>query len=252
MRVVILGCGTSGGVPRPDGDWGACDPNEPRNRRTRPSIWVESEGTSILVDSSPDLRAQALAAGIKRIDAVLYTHDHADHTHGIDDLRIFALGAGRPIEAYSDAPTSTSLVQRFSYAFFQDTEALYPAILSNVLIDGPFCVGGIDVTPFSQNHGPVETLGFRFGRVAYSTDLVDLSDEAFEVLAGVEVWIVDALRERPHPTHAHLATTLGWIERLKPARAILTHMTNELDYQALKGRLPAGVEPAYDGLVIAV
>ena len=252
MRVVILGCGTSGGVPRPDGDWGACDPNEPRNWRTRPSIWVESEGTSILVDSSPDLRAQALAARIERIDAVLYTHDHADHTHGIDDLRIFALGAGRPIDVYTDAPTSASLMQRFSYAFFQGDQALYPPILTNVLIDGPFRVGGIDVRPFSQNHGPIETLGFRFGRVAYSTDLVELSDEAFEVLAGVEVWIVDALRDQPHPTHANLATTLGWIERLKPARAILTHMTSELDYQALKGRLPEGVEPAYDGLVIEV
>ena len=160
MRVVILGCGTSGGVPRPDGDWGACDPTEPRNRRTRPSIWVESEGTSILVDSSPDLRAQALAAGIERIDAVLYTHDHADHTHGIDDLRIFALSAGRPIEIHTDAPTSTSLVQRFSYAFFQDEEALYPPILANILIDGPFRVGSVDVTPFSQKSRPDRDFGF--------------------------------------------------------------------------------------------
>ena len=252
MRAVILGCGTSGGVPRIGGEWGACDPNKPRNRRSRPSIVVESGTTRVLVDTSPDLRAQCLARGIDRIDAVLYTHTHADHTHGLDDLRMFALGAGRPVDVYTDADTLGSIEERFSYAFHQDPGGLYPPILTGHRINGPFRVGVLAITPFLQNHGPIGTLGFRFGPIAYSTDVESLPEESFAALQGVTVWIVDALRHRPHPTHASVALALSWIERIKPARAVLTHMTNELDYRTLAAALPEGVEPAYDGLVIKV
>lgn len=247
-RVTILGCGTSGGVPRVGGQWGDCDPTEPRNHRRRVSIYVEADDARLLVDTSPDLREQCLDAGVKRIDAVLYTHDHADHVHGIDDLRGFYQMQKRRIPVYGSRASLDVIERRFDY-IFKPIHG-YPAICEAHEIRGPFQVNGVDVVPFEQEHGEITSLGFRFGPIAYSTDLKALPEASFAALEGVEVWIVDALRPEPHPTHAHLDLTLSWIERVKPRRAILTHMTSEMDYQTLRRALPSGVEPAHDGLVV--
>tara|TARA_R110002167_G_scaffold82959_3_gene225974 strand:- start:696 stop:1466 length:771 start_codon:yes stop_codon:yes gene_type:complete len=248
LRVTILGCGTSGGVPRADGEWGVCDPNEPRNRRRRASILVQSAETNLIVDTAPDLREQCLDAGLKRIDGVLYTHAHADHIMGIDDLRAFMLRQRQAIEVYADAATLGVLTDRFDYVFAGAHG--YPAICEPHVIEGPFAVGDLEVTSFQQLHGGMKTLGFRFGSVAYSTDVNELPEDSKAALRDLDVWIVDCLRPEPHWTHAHLDLTLSWIEELKPRRAILTHMTWEFDYHDLKARLPAHVEPAYDGMVI--
>jgi len=250
MKATILGCGTSGGVPRIGNVWGACDPANPKNRRRRVSILVQQGGTQVLVDTSPDLREQCLAAGISRLDGVLYTHDHADHTQGIDDLRGVSLAMRRKVDVWANAETEATLLHRFPYVF-QSAEG-YPAIAEMHRIDGPVRIGNIEARPFRQLHGPMETLGFRFGDLAYSTDLVDLPEESFAALAGLKVWIVDALRPQPHPTHAHLALTLEWIRRVRPERAILTHMTWDMDYATLQAELPPGVEPAYDGMVVEI
>lgn len=250
MRVTILGCGTSGGVPRIGNVWGRCDPKNPKNRRRRVSILVEEGATKLLVDTSPDLREQCLDADIRHLDAVLYTHDHADHTHGIDDLRGLSHTMGRSIDIYGNAETLAVLRQRFGYVF-EETMGYPPFAIAHD-IAGPFQVGTIKVIPFAQPHGPISSLGFRFGKVAYSTDLNVLTEEAAATLQGVDTWIVDALRYDPHPTHPHLAQTLDWIARVRPRRAVLTHMTWDMDYEELRSRLPAGVEPAYDGLVIEV
>jgi phosphoribosyl 1,2-cyclic phosphate phosphodiesterase len=250
MKVTILGCGTSGGVPSITGTWGACDPTDPRNRRRRVSIMVEQAGSRLIVDTSPDLREQCLSAGIDRLDAVLLTHDHADHTHGIDDLRGIAGRMRRRVPVHADARTVATLRRRFDY-IFEDTLG-YPAICDAHVIDGPFRVGAIPVVPFRQHHGEIDSLGFRFGGVAYSTDLVDLPAESWPVVSGLDLWIVDALRYEPHPTHAHLDLTLQWIARARPKRAILTHMNWDMDYAALAARLPAGVEPGIDGLAVDI
>ena len=211
MKVTILGCGTSGGVPRIGGVWGNCDPDNPKNRRRRVSILVEEGRTRLLVDTSPDLREQLLGADVRNLDGVLYTHDHADHTHGIDDLRGLFHTMGRKIDVYGDARTLDVLTRRFDYIF--TSKEGYPAFCETHEITGAFRIGDIEVEPFEQIHGPITSLGFRFGPVAYSTDLNDLSEESFAVLEGVEVWIVDALRYDPHPTHPHLDLTLEWIKR---------------------------------------
>lgn len=263
MRVTILGCGGSGGVPyadgTPGGNWGACDPNNPKNQRRRVSILVEDPAaekkTTLLVDTSPDLRAQLIDAGVTALHAVFYTHEHADHCHGIDELRAFTFKRGEPLPAYMDETTRAQLAQRFSYALTSSCDPAnpYKPLLDDKIIEGPMDIGGIPVSPFVQGHGNgVTTLGYRFGDLAYSTDVVSLDETAFAALAGVQVWIVDCLRDRPHPTHSHLAQTLEWIERVKPARAILTHMNHQIDYADLKSRCPAGVEPAYDGMVIEI
>ena len=260
LEFTILGCGSSGGVPRADGDWGDCNPDNPRNRRSRCSMLVrvrsdESSGqeTTVLVDTSPDLRLQTADAKVRRVDAILLTHDHADQTHGLDDVRAFFLRQQARIPCHSDAATLESMRRRFGYIF--RSEAGYPAICSEHLIpphgqvwriDGPS--GPLPVVTFDQDHGAIRSVGYRFGDVAYSPDVVDLPDEAFEALEGLDVWVVDALRWRPHPTHAHVEKTLGWIDRLKPRRAILTNLHIDLDYDELARRLPAGVEPAYDGM----
>lgn len=241
MRVIILGCGTSAGVPRIDGDWGACDPQEPRNRRSRCSIIVEQGSTRLLVDTSPDLRQQFLANGLTAVSAVLWTHDHADQTHGIDDLRILAYTSGQRVVGYADEFTFERLQRKFGYCFEKAGDG-YPPIIEPRLIDGPFNVGDIDITPILQDHGRIHSLGFRFGDIAYSNDLVGLDDRAFEALAGVKLWIVDAMRYTPHPTHSHVAQTLEWIARVKPERAILTNMHIDLDYRKLAAELPPGVE----------
>ena len=250
MKVTILGCGTSVGVPTVGNFWGDCDPENPKNRRRRVSIAVEEGNTRLLVDTSPDLRNQLIDARIDRLDGVLYTHDHADHTHGIDDLRLIAYRARGKVPVYGDAGTLGALEERFNYIFH--TQEGYPAICDAHVIDGPFELGAISITPFEQGHGNINTLGFRLGNMAYSTDTNALDDAAFEALEGVDLWVVDALRYQTHPTHAHLDLTLSWIERLKPKRAILTHMTHDMDYETLKNQLPPGVEPAYDGMILDI
>jgi phosphoribosyl 1,2-cyclic phosphate phosphodiesterase len=260
LEFTILGCGSSGGVPRADGAWGACDPNDARNNRSRCSMLVRRrsvEGpeaeTTVIVDTSPDFRTQTVSAGVRRIDGVLFTHDHADQVHGIDDLRAFAIRQRRRLACHMDAATHHTLMRRFGYIF--RGEAGYPAICDDNAIpdhgvdwsvDGPS--GAIPVTTFDQDHGGVRSVGYRFGSVAYSSDVVDLPPEAFEALAGVRVWIVDALRYIPHPTHAHVERALEWIAKVRPERAILTNMHIDLDFETLKAELPRGVEPAFDGM----
>jgi phosphoribosyl 1,2-cyclic phosphate phosphodiesterase len=258
MKITILGCGGSGGVPfvdgTPGGNWGVCDPFNPRNRRRRVSILVESGDTTVLVDASPDVRAQLLDARVRRLDAVVFTHAHADHCHGLDELRGLMHARGAPIDAYMDTQTQSALTARFAYAFASsyDPGSLYRPVFQDLDLNGPTEIGSIEVVPFVQGHGPETSLGLRFGPVAYSTDAVDLDDTAFAALDGVQVWIVDCLRDKPHPTHSHLEQTLSWIERVKPARAILTHMNHQIDYEDLRRRCPEGVEPAYDGMVIDI
>lgn len=260
LKVTILGCGSSGGVPRIGGqdgrgDWGACDPGEPRNRRRRCSILVERGATQVLVDTTPDMREQLIDARVIRLDAVLISHEHADQCNGIDDLRMIAQNMMRRVDVWGSPETLRVLTDRFSYCF--KGAGAYPAVLEAHTITRPFrefaingAGGPIPVCAFDQDHGGLISQGFRFGSIAYSPDVFALDEAAFAALEGVECWIVDALRHRPHPTHAHVEKTLGWIERLKPKRAILTNMHIDLDYQTLKRTLPAGVEPAYDGLVI--
>ena len=255
MRVTVLGSGSSGGTPMlgPDG-WGACDPLEPKNRRRRPSILVEAGDVRVLVDTSPDLREQLLAAGVWDIDAIIYTHAHADHVNGIDDVRSLNYHRQGAIDAYGDRCTLDTLIERFGYVFepYAGVPRFFRPCLTPRQIDGPFHIGDLAVVPFEQDHGRLTSLGLRFNKFAYSTDVKNLSDDALSTLAGVEVWIVDCLSETPHPAHSHLAQTLEWIERVAPQRAVLSHMSHRLDYRSLKAKLPAAVEPAYDGMVIEI
>jgi phosphoribosyl 1,2-cyclic phosphate phosphodiesterase len=257
MKVTILGSGGSGGVPLLGGEWGRCDPGNPRNRRRRVSVLVESPSATILIDTSPDLRAQLLDARIDRLDGVLYTHDHADHTHGIDELRYLGRGERTgPVPVFGTRETLASLEQRFGYAFHQRSDGsgqLYRPFLAPRIIDGPFRIGDVTITPFEQDHGfGSVTTGYRVGPMAYSTDVVRLSDAAIEVLKGVDLWIVDCLRFEPHPTHAHFDQAIAWIERVRPRRAVLTHLNHMIDFDEVAARCPPGVEPAYDGLVLEV
>jgi phosphoribosyl 1,2-cyclic phosphate phosphodiesterase len=252
MRVRILGCGGSGGVPLIGGNWGACDPAEPKNRRRRCSLLVEHESATILIDTSPDLREQLLDAGTQRLDAVLYTHAHADHLHGIDDLRAINRLMRAPIAIYGDSGTLAAIEKRFGYVFkpIEPGGSFYKPTAVPHAIEGPFEIAGLPIVPFAQDHGFSTTLGFRIGPVAYSTDVVALDEAAFAALDGVVLWIVDCLRHEPHPTHSHLAKTLAWIARVKPRRAVLTHMDVGFDYRSLRRELPEGVEPGYDGLTV--
>lgn len=257
-RFTVLGCGSSGGVPRLGNDWGACDPANPRNRRRRCSLLVERHGaqgiTRVLIDTSPDMREQLLDAGVGTLDAVVYTHSHADHMHGIDDLRQVVFNLRSRLGVWADGPTQEALLSRFGYAFTQPDGSPYPPILDLHTIHGPVTVDGaggpVTLTPFRAEHGSMDALGFRIGPLAYLPDAVALPEESWRALAGLDCWIVDALRRKPHPTHAHLAMTLDWIARAKPARAILTNMHNDLDYETLKAELPPHITPAYDGLTV--
>ncbi|MDB5407622.1 MAG: fold metallo-hydrolase [Rhodospirillales bacterium] len=251
MRVRVLGCGASGGVPRIGGDWGACDPSEPKNRRRRVSILVETGDTTILVDTSPDLREQLLDAGTRQVDAVIITHSHADHLHGLDDLRALNRLMRRTIPLYAEPATMREIATRFDYVLQPaPPDAFYKPLVIPHEIDGPFEIAGIPIIPFHQDHGFGNTTGLRIGDIGYSTDVVEMDEAGFRALAGIDIWIVDCLRYEPHPTHSHLAKTLGWIDRIRPRRAVLTHMDVQLDYATLRRELPAGVEPGYDSLTI--
>jgi phosphoribosyl 1,2-cyclic phosphate phosphodiesterase len=260
LKVTILGCGSSPGVPRIGNDWGACDPNEPKNRRTRCSILLEridQNGTTrVLVDTGPDVREQLLAADVKAIDAVVYTHGHADHTHGIDDLRAFWHNTHKLVDIYADAETFRRINVSFGYCFATAPGSSYPPILKHHLIEMavPFTIDGaggpMTFGTFPQVHGDIETLGLRVGRFAYSCDVSALPEAALPSLADLDLWVVDALRNQPHPSHFSVGETLQWIDRMQPRRAVLTHMHIDLDYQTLTRTLPKPVEPAFDGMVI--
>ena len=262
LRFTILGCGSSGGVPRPALGWGDCDPNNPKNRRRRTSLLVERLGpggmTRVLVDTPPDLREQLLDAKADSLDGVFYTHEHADHTHGIDDLRAFFIKQRRLVDVYLDADTAKSVRARFDYCFESPPGSDYPPIVREhrfaagkpITIEGQG--GPIAGQPILQAHGDTPSYGFRFGKVAYSCDLSDLPPESVAALAGLDVWILDALRYRPHPSHFSVADALGWIDRLKPRRAILTNLHSDLDYERLRRELPPAAEPAFDGMSIEV
>jgi phosphoribosyl 1,2-cyclic phosphate phosphodiesterase len=259
LSITILGCGSSAGVPRVGQGWGACDPSNPKNRRRRCSILVERNGeagasTKVLVDTSPDLRDQLLGIGIERLDGILLTHPHADHTHGIDDIRPLVMMARRKIDLHMDAPTSAVVRRNFSYIFETPPGSQYPALLNEqrlmagakVTIEGSG--GPVDAMPFRVEHGEIDALGFRFGNFAYSPDLNAIPPDSQEVLTGLDLWIVDALRYTPHPSHFCLAETLQWIAKLQPKHAVLTNLHCDLDFERLKAELPSHIEPAYDGM----
>ncbi len=256
----ILGCGSSGGVPRLGGNWGDCDPTNPKNHRRRCSMLIERKDgeavTRVLIDTSPDLRAQLLDAGVGLLDAVVYTHSHADHVHGIDDLRMVVFNRKERLPIWADGPTQQALYDRFAYAFVQPEGSPYPPILDMNTIDGDVTITGaggpITLTPFEVGHGSIDALGFRIGDVAYLPDVAEIYDPAWSALRNLDLWIVDALRRTPHPTHAHLERTLEWIERVAPKRAILTNMHIDLDYATVAAETPDYVTPAYDGLTITV
>ena len=257
MRVTMLGCGHSGGVPLIGCDCAICTSKNPKNTRKRVSILIEVNNINILVDTSPDLHQQALDNNIRRIDAVLYTHDHADHTHGIDELRSFNYLSGKEIPVFSNESTLNLLKQRFSYVFKEKPENLWfrPCLMPHVISGGEvanFGVLGVPVTAFRQGHGKGETLGFRIGDFAYSTDVDFIPETSFEALAGVKFWIVDCLRYTKSYSHSNLEQTLQWIARVKPERAVLTHMSHEVDYDELKAQLPPHIEPGYDGLTLDI
>lgn len=254
MKVRILGSGTSSGVPRIGNDWGACDPAEPRNRRSRSSILVEHDGTRILIDTSPDMREQLLAAETGVVDAVIWTHEHADHVFGMDDLRQVYHALGRPVPGYARDGTASVLRRQFGYVF-QGSGGYPPTVALNDLPDR-LQVGGITIDVVDQPHGSITSAGLRFsaggGTIGYATDISGMTDAMRTLYAGVDVWIVDALRRRPHPTHPDLPTVLQWIAELAPRRAALVHMDQSMDYATLCRELPDGVEPAYDGMELAV
>ena len=253
MRVRILGSGTSSGVPRIGNEWGACDPKEPRNRRSRASILVEHNDTRVLVDTSPDMREQLLAADTAALDAVIWTHDHADHCHGIDDLRQVYHAIGHPVHGYARAETLQAIRTRFAYAFAGRIG--YPATITGAELPDRLTIGGITIGVTDQPHGNITSAGLRFEagglRIGYATDAAAMTPGMMALYADLDIWIVDALRREPHPTHANLSTVLGWVDMLKPKRTVLIHMDHSMDYATLCRDLPDGVEPGYDGLILA-
>lgn len=259
LHFTILGCGSSGGVPRLGGHWGDCDPDNPKNRRRRCSVLVERTGpggiTRVLIDTSPDLREQLLGEGVGRLDGVIYTHSHADHVHGIDDLRMIVFNMRARLPVWADPATQSALLDRFSYAFVQPEGSGYPPILDMNLIDGDTTIEGaggpITFSPFEVPHGGMNALGFRVGDVAYLPDVADIPEDVWPRLDGLDCWIVDALRRDPHPTHSHLARTLEWIERVAPKAAVLTNMHIDLDYETVLAETPEHVQPAYDGMKLS-
>lgn len=261
LKVTILGCGASGGVPQIGGEdgrgwWGECDPSNPLNRRSRSSILVEGAGAGrLLVDTGPDLRTQMLACGVPAVDAVLYTHDHADHVMGLDEIRIINRLIGRPMPAFATARTFEALQRRFDYAFRPLTGTFfYRPVIEAV----PFTAGetvsmaGHRVETFTQDHAVMETVGVRIGGFAYSTDVVRLPEESLSRLHGLDTWVVGCFQRPPHKVHANLDQVLDWAARLRPRRTVLTHMGPDLDHGWLRDNLPPGIEPGHDGMVLAV
>ena len=255
MKVTILGSGPSSGVPTIHDGWGDCDPNNPKNRRLRPSLLIESDNTVVLIDTSPDLRQQLLNSRVNRLDSVIYTHGHADHLHGIDDLRGINRAMNAEIPVYADANTSEAINQRFGYTvtpLAANANFFYKPVLKlNKIAPGDiFSVGGIDFLAIDQDHGHSRTLGYRFGHIALSTDLMGMPESSFAALSGVEIWILGVFSYEPHMTHVHVDLALEWIKRIKPRRAILTHLGPTIDFVKANEYLPEGVEPAYDGMII--
>ncbi|MDO6591508.1 MBL fold metallo-hydrolase [Loktanella sp. D2R18] len=258
LMVTILGCGSSGGVPRLGGLWGDCDPENPKNRRKRCSILLtRSNGkgeTKVLIDTSPDLRNQLLDAGVGTLDAVIYTHAHADHVHGIDDLRMIVFNTREMLPVWADPDTAKALRDRFGYIFETPIGSSYPPICKLHEMDGDVTItaagGAITLTPFTVTHGGIDALGFRFDDVAYIPDVSAIPDPAWAKLDGLACWIIDALRRTPHPSHAHLEQTLNWIAKLQPKQAVLTNMHNDLDFATVAAETPAHVQPAYDGMTL--
>lgn len=263
LRLTILGCGSSPGVPRLNGDWGNCDPANPKNRRMRAAALVErikanGARTTVAIDTGPDFRTQMLLASVKHIDAVVYTHAHADHIHGIDDLRTFVIGRDRLMDIHADGPTMERLKQGFGYCFKTPPGSSYPPILRPHLIDHhqPFSVegegGALSFEPLPQVHGDIVSLAFRLGQLAYCPDVSDFPVPTAARLRDLDVLIIDALQYRTHPSHFSLSEALSWIERLAPKRAVLTHMHVPLDYKAVQAETPDNVEPAFDGMIIEI
>jgi phosphoribosyl 1,2-cyclic phosphate phosphodiesterase len=263
LTFTILGCGSSMGVPRVALGWGSCDPNNPKNRRRRCALMVEriaapGKTTRVLVDCTPDLRLQLLDAEVDWIDGVLITHEHADHTHGVDELRPLFVHKRRRVDVWLDEPTSRAMHARFAYCFSTPPGSDYPPIAherrltpgETVTIDGQG--GTIAALPVLQEHGDIPSLGFRFGNVAYSADIKGLPPASVAAMAGLDIWIVDALRMAPHPSHLNLDEALAWIERIKPKRAILTNLHSDMDYSSLRASLPQQIEPAYDGMQFSI
>ena len=259
-RFTILGCGSSGGVPRLGGHWGRCDPQNPRNVRRRCSLLIQQTGpdgtTRVLIDTSPDLRQQLLDAGVGTLDAVVYTHAHADHVHGIDDLRQIVFNMKTRLPVWADGATQDRLIGAFGYAFVQPEGSPYPPILDMRTIRGDVTIDGaggpVTLTPFEVNHGAIDALGFRVGDVAYLPDVAEIPESSWPTLENLDVWILDALRRTPHPTHAHLERSLEWIERARPTRAVLTNMHLDMDYAEVEADTPEHVTPAFDGMTITV
>ncbi|MGJ8584947.1 MAG: MBL fold metallo-hydrolase [Marinosulfonomonas sp.] len=258
LTFTILGCGSSGGVPRLGGLWGNCDPNNPKNRRQRCSLLVERTGdegtTTVLIDTSPDMRAQLLQANVGVLDGVVYTHAHADHVHGIDDLRMIKFNMQRRLNVWADGPTQDALLSRFGYAFVQPHGSPYPPILDLFQIDGPVSIDGaggtITLHPFEVRHGVINALGFRIKDLAYLPDVSEIPDAALPLLENLDCWILDALQRKPHPTHFHLDRSVEWIERMAPKRGVMTNMHIDLDYQYVADQTPDHIVPAFDSMTL--